>query len=95
MKFKFLPLAVEDLFDAIDYYESQQEGLGSYFSNEVFKAVDRIVEHPDSWTRISEACRRCIVNKFPYELIYRAEYEHIVVVAVASQHRHPDFWTHR
>ena len=35
MKYRFHPLAVEELTDSIDYYEDNNPGLGLEFSKEV------------------------------------------------------------
>lgn len=32
---------------------------------------------------------------FPYKLMYAVESDHIYVIAVAHQHRKPDYWTTR
>ncbi len=33
-----------------------------------------------------------LLHKFPYKLLYALEHDHIVVIAVAHQHRKPDYW---
>ena len=95
MKFRFLPAAEIDLNDAVDYYENRQLGLGMDFLVEVNKTVARIVEYPNGWIEVSVHCRRCLTNRFPYEIIYSIEKGWILILAVANQHRHPDFWKNR
>lgn len=95
MTYRFLPKAEIDLNHAVDYYEHCQAGLGTDFLIETHNAIDRILEYPESWTEISPNCRRCLTNRFPYEIIYSVEGDMILVLAVANQHRHPDFWKNR
>jgi hypothetical protein len=40
-------------------------------------------------------CRRCLTNRFPYELIYSIKNDSILILAVTNQHRHPDFCKNR
>lgn len=95
MIYRFLPKAEIDLNDAVDYYETCQPGLGTDFLLEVHQTVARIVEYPDGWIEVSPNCRRCLTNRFPYELIYTIVDNSILILAVANQHRHPDFWKSR
>ena len=95
MNHLFLPNAKQDLNDAVDYYETCQAGLGTDFLIEVRQAISRILEYPDGWTEVSKNCRRCLTNRFPYELIYTIEDHSILILAVANQHRHPHFWKNR
>jgi len=30
--------------------------------------------------------------KFPYKLLYSVEKDHVLVIAIAHQHRKPDYW---
>ena len=89
MNYRFLPAAENDLIDYTDYYEHCQNGLGTDFSLEVYNAVIRILEHPHAWTRISKICRRCLVNRCPYGIIYSIEENEILILAVMNLHRNP------
>ena len=95
MNYRFLPKAEFDLNDAVDYYELCQPGLGTDLLIETYQTVSRILEYPDGWTEVSANCRRCLTNRFPYEIIYTVEADSILILAVANQHRHPDFWRNR
>jgi plasmid stabilization system protein ParE len=95
MIYRFLPQAERDLSDALDYYEMCQPGLGTEFLIEIRKAVARILDYPDGWTSVSDNARRCLTNRFPYEIIYAIEDNGILILAVANQHRLPGFWKNR
>jgi len=95
MNYQFLPQADVDLSDAVDHYEMVQPGLGTEFLIEIRQTVARILGYPDGWTPVSDNARRCLTNRFPYEIIYTIEGDMILILAVANQHRHPDFWKNR
>lgn len=88
----FTKLAGRELEDAIHYYEVEYPGLGKRFRSEVKKAVLRITEYPLAWSVERGDIRKCLLHKFPYKLLYAVEDDHIVVIAVAHQHRKPDYW---
>jgi len=49
MEVKFLAPAQAELEEAVAYYETQKEGLGSQFTGEVKRAIHRILEYPEAW----------------------------------------------
>jgi len=95
MTFLFHPEAEEEFLAAIDYYEDREVGLGYDFSAEVFAAIRNIVNYPDAWPVIEEDIRRCLVNRFPFSVLYSIEQSGIFILAVMHLRRHPDYWRHR
>jgi len=97
VKITFLKPAEKELDDAVEYYESEQEGLGIRFQAEVARSLSRIVRQPLSFQEIGKYSRRCLVHKFPYGVIfqYKEVQEEILVVCIAHLHRKPDFWVAR
>jgi plasmid stabilization system protein ParE len=95
MNYRFLPQAERDLSDAVDYYEMCQSGLGTEFLIEIRQTIARILEYPDGWTQVSDNARRSLTNRFPYEIIYTIENDFVLILTIANQHRHPDFWKNR
>jgi plasmid stabilization system protein ParE len=94
MKITFLDAAQAELDEAIDYYDEQRAGLGLEFSDEV-EAVARIRHHPEAWSPLSSRVRRCIVNRFPYSVIYQLRSEIILIVALQHHHQKPAGWRSR
>jgi len=39
--------------------------------------------------------RRLTLSRFPYKLLYSVESDHIYLIAVAHQHRMPEYWIDR
>jgi len=95
MRFKILEQAELELDDAYDYYEYELEGLGQKFLEEFRGGINRILNHPYAWSPIQDKVRKCILKKFPYNIIYAIEEDLIIIIAVAHQHRRPDYWIDR
>lgn len=64
MEIDFLPPAKSELTEAISYYNAQSEGLGYKFAVEVKRTLERIVQYPDAWSKLSNRTRRCRTNRF-------------------------------
>jgi hypothetical protein len=95
MTFSFHPEAELEFQEAIDYYEDCDRGLGYDFSIEVLSTVQNITNYPTAWPVIEEGGRRCLVNRFPYGVVYTIEQDEIFILAVMHLHRHPDYWKNR
>ena len=95
MKIAFLPPARAELTDAISYYNNQSEGLGYEFAAEVKRTLERIVQYPDAWLKLSKRTRRCRTNRFPYGVIYQVRKETLLIVAVMHLSREPETWKSR
>ncbi|CAN5619484.1 hypothetical protein BH10ACI3_BH10ACI3_08100 [soil metagenome] len=95
MKILFSAYARNELQDAINYLELEFEGLGDKFKSEVKSAAERIARHPLAWSVERGDVRKCLLHKFPYKLLYSVEHDHIFILAIAHQHREPDYWIDR
>lgn len=95
MSFSFHQEAEEEFFRAIDYYESCQAGLGYDFSLEVHSTLQKIVDYPQAWPVLDGDVRRCLVNRFPFGVLYSIEPDGVFILAVMPLHRDPDYWKHR
>ncbi len=95
MIYSLQPEAEEEFFEAIAFYESRGEGLGLEFSREIFAAIDRITEFPQSWPVFEGDVRRCLANRFPYGLVYKVIDDKVLIVAVMHLSRDPEYWQYR
>ena len=95
MILEFLPEASAELFEAADYYESKQEGLGRRFRNEILEVCSLIVQQPLLWRERAGGYRRVNCPVFPYYIAYFIRGDLIVVAAVAHGHRRPGYWKQR
>lgn len=92
MRVIFTRLARQEVEDAVRFYELEYSGLGRKFKEEVRKAALRIAAYPEGWSIERGNVRKCLLHKFPYKLLYAVDENHILIIAVAHQHRKPDYW---
>lgn len=92
MQVIFSILAKHELDDATQYYEVESQGLGTRFRQEVKKAINRLCDYPGAWSIERGHVRKCLLHRFPYKVLYSIEENHIFIIAIAHQHRKPDYW---
>ena len=92
MPIRLLEPAQQELDDAIAWYANQSPGLDEAFLLEVLKTFKLISQFPQAWHPLGQQVRRCRLNRFPYSVIYNHGDEGLLVVAIAHQHRKPDYW---
>lgn len=95
MKVIFTTLAQWELEDTTSFYELQYPGLGARFKKEVEKSIEQIIEYPQGWSIERGDIRKTLLYKFPYKILYSLEEDHILIIAIAHQHRDPDYWVDR
>ena len=89
------PAAEAEMRAAAGYYQDCQHGLGDRFLDEILQAGSRIQQHPAAWPVLSGQIRRCLLNRFPFGLIFRIESKRIYVLAVMHLRRVPNYWRNR
>jgi plasmid stabilization system protein ParE len=92
MKVLFSDFAAGEVQDAAAYLDLELEGLGRAFEEDVRRAAVLISRFPESGSSERRGIRRILLHKFPYKLIYTIKSDHILIIAVAHQHRRPDYW---
>ena len=95
MKIEFLPEAKIELDEAVEFYELQVKGLGITFKSIAKSTIKRVATFPTAWTMVRPNIRRCIMHKFPYNVLYSIEDDCILIIAIAHHHRYPSYWNDR
>lgn len=95
MRFYFHEHADTEFNKTIEYYESCRPGLGLEFAKEAFSAIDLIIQYPEAWSPLSINTRRCLLNRFPFGVIYQIKQGFLYIIAVADLRRRPDYWLDR
>ena len=95
MNYSFHPMAERELNEAIDYYNECQDGLGLEFAKEIYSTIQTILSFPHAWSQLSKNTRRCLLNRFPYGVIYQVADDEILIIAVMQLNRKPDYWDKR
>jgi len=91
----FHPEARAEVSQSVEFYEAHLEGLGLRFLSAVEQTAERISASPEAGAPLAGGFRKRIVSGFPYSIIYRVWEGYVYVVAVAHQHRRPDYWRQR
>ncbi len=92
MRVEFTAEARDDLFDAADYYEDKEQGLGQRFRDQIAEVLRIVITAPYLWRERSGGHRRVNCPVFPYYIAYVIRDDALVVVAVAHGSRRPGFW---
>lgn len=70
-------------------------GLGAGFRKEIQTAIGRLRQWPLAFPVECGDIRRLTLSRFPYKLLYAIEADCIYLIAVAHQHRNPEYWIDR
>ncbi len=95
MNIVILPDAEAELQDAVEYYDSTSTDLGDRLMEAYFRALDRIRDFPHVHPKGRLKTRKCKLQDFPFNLVYRIHGEQMVVYALAHQSRKPGYWRGR
>jgi plasmid stabilization system protein ParE len=95
MNIVILSVAEEEFAEAVDYHNEQCSGLGYEFAAEVKRAFDRIALFPEAWQIFSKRSRRCLLDRFPYGVLYKIDNDTIQVGAIMHLRRDPKHWRQR
>jgi hypothetical protein len=83
---------------ATAHYTEINEQLGRDFRIELERAIARILQSPTAWHIVEKKeYRRCILNRFPFGVIYRTDQSknECQVFAVMHFKRKPGYWQSR
>jgi plasmid stabilization system protein ParE len=95
MRVSFHPRARDEVEEAQAWYEERSLLAAAGFLHELSQALQRIVEAPHRYPIAMHGTRRTLVERFPFNIFYRAGENEVVVVAVAHQKRRPGYWVAR
>ncbi|MCQ2368073.1 MAG: type II toxin-antitoxin system RelE/ParE family toxin [Kiritimatiellae bacterium] len=90
MRVKFSKSAHLDIVDGWHFYNSQQEGLGDYFSDTIYSEAGSLALYAGIHTRVY-GFYRLLSGRFPYSIYYDIEDSGVVVYAVIGNKRNPDW----
>ena len=89
------PEAEAELAEAFDWYERRVPGLGAYFLAAVGTALDSVLSHPLQHPVVYRTVRRALTRRFPYQVLFVAEEDAVIVIAVFHGARDPRIWQDR
>jgi plasmid stabilization system protein ParE len=92
MNYRLLSPATIELAEATTYYENEVKGLGLDFLDEFEVTIKRILDFTSAWSKLDGNLHYCLLQKFPYMIIYKIHNSEILVVSIFHQHRKPKSW---
>ena len=91
----FHPDIASEIKASYEWYQNQAQGLGKDFIAELESAYEAIAELPDTWPKFSKNCRRFLLSRFPFSVIYQAQNDSILILAVMHNSKKPGYWRNR
>jgi len=92
---EFHPYALEEARGAYLWYYERNKSAAKAFLAEIDRAVQKIQEAPRRWPSYIAGSRRFLLRRFPFSVVYTAEKNSVVIVAVAHGRRLPGYWKER
>lgn len=92
-----LPLAKEDIREAVKWYNKQQNGLGKRFTAEVREKVHFMRQNPKASNVRYDDVRTAVLNVFPFMVHFTIDEKNktVIVSAILHTSRNPELWKKR
>lgn len=86
---------MQDAETARDWYAERSPFAARGFLLALDAAVTAVMQAPSRWPERQYQCRHYVFQSgYPYSVIYRVG-QSVEIIAVAHQHRHPEYWAAR
>jgi toxin ParE1/3/4 len=93
MKYEFHPAALQEYAEAMEFFAQQDKQ--QYFIDTIEGAIFQIIGAPERWPIVEGQVRRYLTFKFSYAILYRVYPDRIVIAAIMSCRRDPNYWQDR
>ncbi len=90
MRIKILSAAESDLEEGHRFYESQADGLGTYFLDTLYSDIDSLAYFA-GMHRVVLGYHRLLSKRFPFAVYYRVADDEAIVFAVLDCRRNPSW----
>lgn len=81
---------------ATDHYIAIRKGLGEALRAEVYGTIERLTQNPHQFRIVENEIRRCLVQRFPYSVLFRVMSPDLVRILAIRHHRqHEQFGLQR
>jgi len=96
---RLLNSARAELTEAAGWYESREALLGQDFLDQVTACFEQIEADPTRFAPDESfgdrVVRTCMVDRFPYRVIFEVRSEEVAILAIAHHRRRPGYWRER
>jgi toxin ParE1/3/4 len=93
MKYEFHPAALQEYAEAVEFFAQQDKQQD--FIDTIESAIFQIIGAPERWPIFEGHIRRYLTLKFSYAILYRVYPDRIVIAAIMSCRRDPNYWQDR
>ncbi|MDD5057233.1 MAG: type II toxin-antitoxin system RelE/ParE family toxin [Sideroxydans sp.] len=90
MKIKILSSAEDDLEQGYQFYESQADGLGTYFLDTLYSDIDSLAYYAGIH-RVVLGYHRLLSKRFPFAVYYRVADDVTIIFAILDCRRNPSW----
>jgi plasmid stabilization system protein ParE len=87
--------AEDDFSEALSWYAERSGQAAERFDAEFNNAIQTIASDPERFPRCDDRHRYYLMQRFPYQGIFRPCGNYLVIIAVAHTSRQPKFWADR
>ena len=92
---RVLPGAEQEFREAFLWYFERSPIAAAAFRSLVFDAIDGLAGRADMWPVEADGIHYYVLKRFPYTIWYDLVETTASVLAVAHQHRRPNYWKSR
>ena len=89
MRVLFRPEARTEALEAKSWYEARSVGLGLEFARSLDAAIAAALRNPAAYSLVEGECRRILLRRFPFSLVYRVGADEFLVIAIFHHRRDP------
>jgi len=79
----------------VKWYAERSQLVANTFLDEVVSAINSIQLYPQAAQSYGNGCRKHVLKRFPFSIVYRQLNGLIEIVAVAHHRQKPGFWDNR
>ena len=88
-------LAEQELWEAVDWYDSKKNRLGKEFARELQEIMQTIRKFPMRYPKVHKEIRKAVLKRFPYVVIYEIQKDTVFVLSIFHTSRNPKTWKNR
>jgi len=76
-----------DILVAAGWYESQRQGLGATFIDEISQVVASLAGNPLLYAELFDGVRRVFAKRFPYAVDFKVVADEVMVISILHMRR--------
>lgn len=90
-----LPDAEREFREAFIWYFERSPIAADAFRSQVLEAIDGLTDQAGMWPANDDGIHFHVLDGFPYTVWYDLHGQQATVIAIAHQHRRPNYWKAR